>query len=85
MTFEERAILRQKISDARQAIEQARDKSGMGERECGYCGASFQPRRWDQRFCTVAHRKGWWMRETETGRACKRAQGRRAYQRRKVA
>jgi len=57
VTASERAELKRMVSAARLARERLFDDEALGERECGYCGGSFMPSRWDQRYCSARHRK----------------------------
>jgi len=72
LTAEERRALRALIDQARRDALPA---------VCAYCGCEMvvNPSRPTQRFCSAAHRRYAWYRDTERGREQRREQNRRRY------
>lgn len=84
MTFEERRLLKLAVSAHRLERERLMDADhAFGERECAFCGVTFQAVTANQKYCSVRHKKYAW-RYTPAGREWRNAEKRRQYHAKKA-
>lgn len=75
-----RSLTRDERDRLKQLVDRARRARIEHKNLCRYCEVEFAPAKraaGRQKFCCALHRKAWWQRETDRGRALQAAYKRR--------